>query len=378
VAMIPAIRATASTSPLGTSPERIRSAADVVTRPLAVAVRVVTSRAATSTIRAWPASSRWVRSLMTDLPVGAYCAVVDEVRAIRWPAGSTVVVLTGGASRRLGRDKATAHVGGHRLVDRILADVPLEVPVVVVGPPLGQMARPACFVQEEPPGSGPLAGIGAGLAQVSTPLVGVIAADMPFAVPVVAGALSRLAGGDPSGMAVPGMDRRIAESGHTQAVLAAVGGLVPVDPSGFWQPLCAAYRTDALRRALEALGPLAGLPVRALQQGLDVVQWRVPAAALADVDTAEQLAAARTRAAQEEGRDMQEWVDAVRAALGVDVALDIDAILDVARDAAHGVDRPAAPVTTYLLGAAVAAGADPGHAAAVIGELARGWGTREG
>jgi hypothetical protein len=61
----------------------------------------------------------------------------------------------------------------------------------------------------------------------------------------------------------------------------------------------------------------------------------------------------------------------------VDVALDIDAILDVARDAAHGVDRPAAPVTTYLLGAAVAAGADAGQAAAVIGELARGWGARD-
>ena len=106
------------------------------------------------------------------------------------------------------------------------------------------------------------------------------------------------------------------------------------------------------------------------------MEWPVPAAALADVDTAEQLAAARTRAAEED-RDMQEWVDAVRAALGVDVALDIDAILDVARDAAHNVDRPAAPVTTYLLGAAVAAGADPAQAAAVVSELARGWGARE-
>ena len=74
---------------------------------------------------------------------------------------------------------------------------------------------------------------------------------------------------------------------------------------------------------------------------------------------------------------MQEWVDAVREALGVDVALDIDAVLDVARDAAHGVDRPAAPVTTYLLGAAVAGGADAAQAAAAIGELARGWAARE-
>jgi len=148
--------------------------------------------------------------------------------------------------------------------------------------------------------------------------------------------------------------------------------VVPVDPQGYRQPLCAAYRTDALRTALAALGSLAGLSVRSLLLELDVVEWSVPAAALADVDTEEQLTAARTRAA-EEATTMQEWVDAVRLALGVDVALDIDVILDVARDAAHGVDRPAAPITTYLLGAAVAAGADPAEAAATIGELARGW-----
>ena len=93
---------------------------------------------------------------------------------------------------------------------------------------------------------------------------------------------------------------------------------------------------------------------------------------MADVDTEQELAAARTRAA-EEVTEMQDWVEAVRSALGVDVSVDIDAILDVARDAAHNVDRPAAPVTTYLLGAAVAAGADPAEAAATVGELARTW-----
>jgi hypothetical protein len=149
-----------------------------------------------------------------------------------------------------------------------------------------------------------------------------------------------------------------------------------VDPEGYRQWLCAGFRVDALRVALDALGPLAGRPARALHGELHVMEWPVPAADLADVDTAEKLAVARTRAAEED-RGMQEWVDAVRAALGVDVALDIDAILDVARDAAHNVDRPAAPVTTYLLGAAVAAGVDPSKAAATVGELARGWAARE-
>ncbi|HYN57204.1 MAG TPA: DUF6457 domain-containing protein [Motilibacterales bacterium] len=306
---------------------------------------------------------------------------MDEVRATRWPSGSSVMVLTGGASRRLGRDKATAHVGGQRLVDRLLADIPAEVPVVIVGPSLDRIARPVRFVQEDPPGAGPLAAIGAGVGHVTTPLVGVIAADMPFALHIVAEALSRLAH-EPPTASLPRfvMDQVHHVDGIDDAGVASrspVGAVVPVDPSGYRQMLCAAYRIDVLRAALAALGPLEGLPVRALHRGLHVMEWSMSAAALADVDTQEQLTAARIRAAQEEGTDMQEWVDAVREALGVDVVLDIDAILDVARDAAHGVDRPAAPVTTYLLGAAVAAGADPGRAAAVIGELARGWSARD-
>ncbi|MCU0264214.1 MAG: molybdenum cofactor guanylyltransferase [Candidatus Nanopelagicales bacterium] len=301
---------------------------------------------------------------------------MDTTRATRWPPGSSVVVLTGGASRRLGRDKATAHVGGRRLVDRILAQVPADVPVVIVGPSLGAMARPVRFVREDPPGCGPLAAIGAGLAEVRTPLVGLIAADMPFAVPVVAEALSRLAHEPPPASHPRGdMDPVQHLDGDGAGGVSRADAVVPIDADGFAQLLCAGYRTHALRRALSGLGVLADRPVRALLSELRVMEWPVPTAELADVDTEDQLTAARSRAAEED-RDMQEWVDAVREALGVDVPLDIDAILDVARDAAHGVDRPAAPVTTYLLGAAVAGGADPGQAAAVIGELARGWASR--
>jgi hypothetical protein len=70
---------------------------------------------------------------------------------------------------------------------------------------------------------------------------------------------------------------------------------------------------------------------------------------------------------------MQDWVEAVRAALGLDIAVEIDVVLDVARDAAHNVERPAAPLTTYLLGAAIARGADPDEAAATVSALAVGW-----
>lgn len=70
---------------------------------------------------------------------------------------------------------------------------------------------------------------------------------------------------------------------------------------------------------------------------------------------------------------LQEWTDAVQEALGTDVEVDIDLVLDLARDAAHSVARPAAPLTTFLLGyaAAVRGGtqADVTEVAAVIGRL---------
>ena len=45
------------------------------------------------------------------------------------------------------------------------------------------------------------------------------------------------------------------------------------------------------------------------------------------------------------------WVAKLAAALDLDTdAVDITLVLDVARDAAHGVSRPAAPLTTFLIG----------------------------
>nr|WP_239075460.1 DUF6457 domain-containing protein [Planosporangium flavigriseum] len=48
-------------------------------------------------------------------------------------------------------------------------------------------------------------------------------------------------------------------------------------------------------------------------------------------------------------------------------------VLDIARDVAHGVLRPAAPVSAYLLGLAVGRGADPVTSASAISELAARW-----
>jgi hypothetical protein len=48
---------------------------------------------------------------------------------------------------------------------------------------------------------------------------------------------------------------------------------------------------------------------------------------------------------------LEEWLTRLADALGVDPGVvDIDLVLDLARDAAHGVSRPAAPLTTFLVG----------------------------
>lgn len=57
---------------------------------------------------------------------------------------------------------------------------------------------------------------------------------------------------------------------------------------------------------------------------------------------------------------LDDWTAAVTLALGVDYndPRTRDEVLLLARDAAHGVARPAAPLTTFLLGVAVGRGAD--------------------
>jgi len=70
---------------------------------------------------------------------------------------------------------------------------------------------------------------------------------------------------------------------------------------------------------------------------------------------------------------MKTWTKAVCAELNLPADVDADVILDVARVAAHSIERPAAPVTTFLLGVAVANGMDLKEAAAKIQDLAATW-----
>jgi len=58
-----------------------------------------------------------------------------------------------------------------------------------------------------------------------------------------------------------------------------------------------------------------------------------------------------------------DWVKDLQHELGIDLSLDVIDLLELARLAAHEVARPAAPLTTFLVG--YAAGAKGGSVAAV-------------
>jgi hypothetical protein len=71
---------------------------------------------------------------------------------------------------------------------------------------------------------------------------------------------------------------------------------------------------------------------------------------------------------------LQEWTAVVCADLGLDAAsADSATVLDLARDVAHGVARPAAPLTAYLVGVAVGRGLSLPEAAGRVAALAASW-----
>jgi hypothetical protein len=75
---------------------------------------------------------------------------------------------------------------------------------------------------------------------------------------------------------------------------------------------------------------------------------------------------------------LDRWTEAACADLGL-AADQVPArlVLDLARDVAHQVDRPAAPLTAFLLGLAVGGGQPLDEAARRLTELAARWETPE-
>lgn len=75
--------------------------------------------------------------------------------------------------------------------------------------------------------------------------------------------------------------------------------------------------------------------------------------------------------------NLHDWIDELCDTLDLEAEVDEALVLDLARAAAHNVERPAAPITTYLLGlAAGASSASPERIEALAAKaqlLAESW-----
>jgi molybdopterin-guanine dinucleotide biosynthesis protein A len=198
------------------------------------------------------------------------------------PASYTVVVLAGGTARRMGGgDKTALDLGaGQSVLGHLVGRLERTVPVVVVGPERA-LERTVRWTREEPPGSGPLAGLAAGLEVDSHELRGGSRGD-PGADWVVV-----LAGDQP--FAADGVAALLAARGAT------LDAVVAVDSDGRDQPLLAAYRRAAVVTVLAPLGAgIAGRSMSWLLDRLRIVRVPLPEAVLLDVDDPASLARARS------------------------------------------------------------------------------------
>ena len=166
----------------------------------------------------------------------------------------SLVIVAGGRSRRLGRNKPLVEIGGRTVLSRILeatahiADVVLAVrevapfqralaaegwepgPERAIRPP-GSVAlrnpkgRALIVVPDPVPDLGPLAGLGSGLDEAAGAICVVLAGDLPFVTPDLVDHLSS----------------ELASDAELDAVVPRARGQA--------QPLCAAYRREVGRLA---------------------------------------------------------------------------------------------------------------------------------
>ncbi|MGA4506624.1 NTP transferase domain-containing protein [Propionibacteriaceae bacterium G1746] len=266
------------------------------------------------------------------------------------------VILAGGKGSRLGGvDKAELKVGGVRLLDRVLAAADGARTRVVVGP----VAAPEGVIvtREDPPGTGPAAGLVAGLLAIAEPAEWtlVLACDLPGA----AGAAPRL------------LEAAVA-AGPDENAIALTNG-----QSGDPEWLFAIYRTEALRAAARDYGEAGGRSVRGLVRPLGI--RTVAAASMLDVHDLDTWADharwnAHLRSTDRRDEDRSAWrpfIERVCAAVGIDPAeVDESAILDMTREVAHAGARPMAPVSAFILGLAVGRGGDPDYLLRVVEDAA--------
>lgn len=148
---------------------------------------------------------------------------------------TSAIILVGGQSRRLGRNKAEVVIAGKSMLERVVGVItPLFDDIVLAGaaakpPDVGKVR----VVEDEIPGVGPLGGLYTGLGAVRNPRAFCVACDMPLITRKLIRQLLRT---------------------HTEAaaVVFRIGGKL--------QPLCAIYA--------KALRPL-------IQQQIEVGDYRL-------------------------------------------------------------------------------------------------------
>jgi molybdenum cofactor guanylyltransferase len=164
-------------------------------------------------------------------------------------------VLAGGASRRMGRDKATMPVGGVQLAARALhAAAQVADPVVLVAPEGHPSRRLTAAGLVADPGEGPLAAVAAAFAALDAEHVLVLAGDHP-------------------GLRVELLEHLLALRGRGEAVACRRGDRL--------EPMVAVYRRAPALAAAKArlAGAAAGRSLHGLLGALRTViveesEWR--------------------------------------------------------------------------------------------------------
>jgi molybdopterin-guanine dinucleotide biosynthesis protein A len=177
------------------------------------------------------------------------------------------VILAGGLARRLeGADKPALEIGGVTLLDRVIRACAEATRIVCVGPRRPTSSR-VHWTREDPPGSGPVAALAAGLALTRSPQVVVLAADLPFLAADVVHTLWTNA------------------AGHDGAVLK--------DEHGKDQWLAACYQRSALTNAFAKYDSVVGLSLKRFLAGFDLASVPDAEGRAFDCDTWEDVAHVR-------------------------------------------------------------------------------------
>ena len=163
-------------------------------------------------------------------------------------------ILIGGKSSRLGRDKAFVEIGGTTLAQRALDTVResgIASKTTFIAGSETQFAIEAItldapFIFDLIEGRGPLGGLHAALSYAQTPWIFVLACDYPFVSPEL---IALLAG-------------QIPENN---------GAIIPEQPDGRLQPLCAFYKVQAARPVVDEIidRPRVPPPMREIVNSLN-------------------------------------------------------------------------------------------------------------